>query len=174
MPLLSRTLLIAAAFCLVTAPAWAGKVPYQPEELESESKLIVSGKVESFEKKVTANQDGSKTATITLKIAVDKVHKGDAKAGDVIEATAWRVVKMPRPGIILWDSGNDFIPAVGVKAKFFLEGNTNNVWPIMWPNGVLGLDNKVAVLSLPVEPTIAAPADAPAGNAAAQDEGWFT
>lgn len=119
MPLLSRTLLIAAAFCLVTAPAWAGKVPYQPEELESESKLIVSGKVESFEKKVTANQDGSKTATITLKIAVDKVHKGDAKAGDVIEATAWRVVKMPRPGIILWDSGNDFIPAVGVKAKFF-------------------------------------------------------
>ena len=90
-------LVLAATFLLFQGlDAVAGKIHLSPERLQSESQLIVTGKVESFRKQERAETDGSRTAKVILKVAVDGVTKGDAKVGDVIEVSCWRKARSPR------------------------------------------------------------------------------
>ena len=86
------------------------------------------------------HDDGSKIAKVTLKVTVGSVEKGPAKIGESIEVQCWRAVKEPTNGPI-GDLGNEFIPAVGSKARFFLEKKEGNVWIALWPNGVKAIDN---------------------------------
>lgn len=134
----------------------AGKIPISPERLQSTSKLIVIGKVDSLRTEEEDHEDGSKTAFVILKVAVETVSKGDAKKGDSIEVRCWRVVKKPRDGV-LSDTGSDYIPAPGGRAEFFLERQSGGVWDAQWPNGIKGLEG-AASLDLPLQPADAAPA----------------
>lgn len=154
--------LLAAALWFVEVPeAFAGKIHLTPERLRSESRLIVVGKVESSRKEEKPERDGSRTAKIYLKVAVESVEKGDVKPGDVVEVSCWRAVKRPSDGI-MWDLGNDFVPAVGGKARFFLERESLGTWATQWPNGVEALEG-AAAMDLPLEPADAPPASRDSG-----------
>ncbi len=134
----------------------AGKVPISPEQLQSTSRLIVIGKVESLRTEEEEGEDGSRTAFVILKVAVETVSKGDAKKGEMIEVRCWRVVKKPREGV-LWDIGHDYIPAPGSRAEFFLERQSGRIWDAQWPNGIKGQQG-AASLDLPLRPADPPPA----------------
>ena len=149
---------MSSAFIVLFAgvsSALAGKVPISPEGLKKGSELIVVGQVESYRTDEEAHDDGSKTAKITLKVIVGSVEKGSAKIGESIEVQCWRAIKEPKSGP-LWDLGNEFVPAVGSKARFFLEKKEGNVWLALWPNGVKAIDD-VPGLNLPIERVDSAP-----------------
>ncbi len=153
----NRAAMTGAIIVLITgvSSAWAGKVPISPEGLKNGSKMIVVGKVESYRSKEEAHEDGSKTAKITLKVVVQSVEKGPAKAGETIEVECWRAIKEPEKGP-LWDLGNEFVPAVGSQARFFLEKKVGNIWISQWPNGIEAI-NGAAGLNLPIERVDTAP-----------------
>ena len=62
----------------------AGKVPLSPEELQTESALIVV-RVQAHRTEDKAQDDGSVTRYVDLTVAVDEVAKGDAEPGETIE-----------------------------------------------------------------------------------------
>jgi hypothetical protein len=129
----------------------AGKIPLSPERLQSESQLIVVGKVESLSHEEQSYDDGSKKAHVTLSVNVEEVTKGDWAIGKPIKVRCWQIVKNPRGGLP-WDNGNRFIPATGGRARFYLKSESHGVWDSQWPNGVEGLDGATP-FRLPLQPS---------------------
>jgi hypothetical protein len=163
---LRRFVWMVTALLLLEGPgAVAGKIPMNPERLQAESPLIVTGKVESVDRRERGGSDGSRTALLTLKVAVDAVDKGNARPGDTIKVTCWRVVKRPSDGI-LWDTGNGYVPAVGGRARFFLLKEHEGAWETQWPNGIEAIDGAPA-MGLPMEDPDPVPATTPSAVVAA-------
>lgn len=138
----AQCVILAAALTLAAQTSLlAGKVPLQPDELLTESKLIVEGRVESHRDEEHAAEDGSRTKSVFLKVVVESVVKGEklARPGETIETAFWVVVKEPRRGVV-WDAGHWGIPADGGRARLYLDGQSGNAWNVIYPNGFERMD----------------------------------
>ena len=134
-----RKILLLVALLAVSllhqSPLMAIKIPIDPEVLQG-SKLIIVGVVKSFRR-----IDHQYVQDIILELNIETVEKGHevAKASETINVKCWKPAR-PGPDGFIWEQGNDFVPSVGGRAKFFLEHQSNQTWESQWPNGIEALD----------------------------------
>jgi hypothetical protein len=142
-------LLALAAALIATAPAFAAKRPYTPEELAKEAEAIIFGKVQSFRMKSRV-MEGEERTRVTLDVVVESVEKGSpGDPGKVVQVECDRLTRVSPFGLPT-HQGNESIPAAGSRAKFFLAGNT-----ALAPNGIEVLDGG-AELNLPMKSALTA------------------
>jgi hypothetical protein len=88
-----RPLHVAAALALLAAASAARAE--RALEKRDKADLVVSGKVEKITTKTDKFGNDGEITHYTAKVAIDKVEKGDAKAGDTIEVKWSHVTKRP-------------------------------------------------------------------------------
>ena len=90
-----KPLICVVAVLLITYAARAERPPQSREKAD----LVVTGKVTKLTAK-DADFGGGVMTTYTATMKVDKVEKGEAKAGDTITVTWFHVTKEPRKGFV--------------------------------------------------------------------------
>jgi hypothetical protein len=131
---------------LLACPAAVAETPLTPEQLAAQSKLVVVGRVASYGVHDEEEPDGSKSRYVMLRVDLEAVPAGAgfAKPGDSIWVTCRVVVRSPRGGEAA-AKGHDTIPGLGGRAKFYLGGESLDIWTPLEPNGIERLDDTPAI-----------------------------
>jgi len=138
------TAFIVFALALGSADVRAAQAPLTQKQLESQSELIVTGKVMAIASRVQKSRverafgiHRDRIYTLTIKVAdIAKLTKGSGvKVRQEIQVLAWRpVVRIPRlPGF----QGHGLIPGTNDTVTVYLKWNkAGKFWAPIHPNGI--------------------------------------
>ncbi len=135
------TTFIGLALVLGSIDVRAAQAPLTQKQLESQSELIVAGKVVAIASRVKKSRverafgiHRDRVFTLTIKVAF--ISKGTgAKSGQEIRVVAWQpAVRIPRlPGL----QGHGPIPGKGDSVTVYLKWNkAGKFWEPIHPNGI--------------------------------------
>jgi len=135
------TAFIGFALALGSADIRAAQAPLTQKQLESQSELIVTGKVMAIASRVEKSRverafgiHRDRVFTLTIKVAF--ISKGTGvKSDQEIRVVAWRpsVRIPPHPGL----QGHDSIPGKGDIVTVYLKWNkAGKFWGPIHPNGI--------------------------------------
>lgn len=136
---------VTALLSLSCHSLFAAKAPMTIEDLDRESRLIVSGEV--LEVRVEAERSrvergfGNRDWGIYLTIRVDSVDKGQIDSG-TLEARCFRIKSRISMAHYFSESGHDYIPEVGAYVTLYLQ-QRNGGWNVISPNGVSGISSQM-------------------------------
>jgi hypothetical protein len=121
----------AAVAALVLVVAATVATAERPPQKRAEADLVATGKVEKITTKTSKFGNDGEMTTYVAKVVIDKVEKGkDAKDGDTVEVTWFRVTKNPSkplPGAY----GHKFDLKTDDKARFWLMKG-KDVWSVIY------------------------------------------
>ena len=138
------TVFIGFAVALGSADVRAAQAPLTQKQLESQSELIVTGKVMAIASRIQKSRverafgiHRDRIYTLTIKVAdIAKATKSsELKVGQKIQVLAWQpVVRIPRlPG----PQGHGSIPGKGDTVTVYLKWTkAGGFWAPIHPNGI--------------------------------------
>ncbi len=121
----------------------AASRPLSIEELQDKADFVVIGTVRTYHAQIRPALEYEERTYVQLDVTVEVVEKGSVKVGDSIRVGCWRLTRhsfLP----LATDSGQRQIPAVGSRARFFMNGES-----AFHPNGIEVIDGG-AFLHLPM------------------------
>ena len=129
-----RVALLVGAFAIGAGSLLAAIPPLSKEQLQSDSTLIVVGRVARVTTSTKTLGSGDEDTIFHVEIEVADVEKGDAKLGENLKADTWKPGKRQQG----WagPQGQNVTPAAGQLVRCYLRGSEAEGYTFLTPNGL--------------------------------------